>query len=79
MEVHRIAVISDAQGSYGAKRFRLPITMVILTLFPKEHRIEQERIKLTSTELVASYADFPHLSDKDMYKLIKTPSLLAGK
>lgn len=58
-------------GSCGAKRFRLPITMAILTLFPEEHRIEQERIEFTSAEPKASYAVSPHLSDKDMYKLIR--------
>lgn len=31
-------------GSCGPKRFRLPVTMAVLTLYPEEHRIEAERI-----------------------------------
>ena len=31
-------------GSCGPKRFRLPVTMAVLTLYPEEHRIEVERI-----------------------------------
>ncbi len=31
-------------GSCGPKRFRLPVTMAVLTLYPEEHRIVAERI-----------------------------------
>lgn len=31
-------------GSCGARRFRLPITMMVLTLFPEERRFEIEKI-----------------------------------
>lgn len=32
-------------GSCGPKRFRLPITMMVATLYPAEHRIETERVE----------------------------------
>lgn len=59
-------------GSCGTKRFRLPITMAILTLRPQGHRMEPERIEFGSVEPAASWADPPHLSDKDMHRLIRT-------
>lgn len=31
-------------GSCGPRRFRLPVTMMLLTLYPAEHRLETERI-----------------------------------
>lgn len=31
-------------GSCGPKRFRLPVTMAVLTLYPEEHRAETERV-----------------------------------
>lgn len=35
-------------GSCGPRRFRLPVTMMILTLYPKEHRVETEKIDCLS-------------------------------
>lgn len=31
-------------GSCGARRFRLPVTMMVLTLFPRKHRFEIQKI-----------------------------------
>ena len=32
-------------GSCGPRRFRLPVTMMLLTLYPQEHRMETERVE----------------------------------
>ena len=36
-------------GSCGPRRFRLPVTMMLLTLYPAEHRLETERIDCLAT------------------------------
>lgn len=56
-------------GSCGSRRFRLPITMAVLTLFPGEHRIEIQEIDC-QPELSENYSlnEFP---TKDMDKLIR--------
>lgn len=55
-------------GSCGPRRFHLPITMTVLTLFPDEHRIGSERIDCRpapSEETLLK--DFPQ---KDMDRLV---------
>lgn len=56
-------------GSCGPRRFRLPITMAVLTLFPGEHCIEIQKISC-QPELSENCPpdDFPQ---KDMDKLIR--------
>lgn len=56
-------------GSCGSRRFRLPITMAVLTLFPEEHRIEIQKIDC-QPEISENCPlnDFPQ---KDMDKLIR--------
>ncbi|MBD5460222.1 MAG: metallophosphoesterase family protein [Lachnospiraceae bacterium] len=56
-------------GSCGPRRFRQPVTMMVLTLFPKEHRFETERIDLLQSEPVQK--ELSELSDRDMYELIR--------
>lgn len=58
-------------GSCGRRRFRLPLTMMILTLYPKSHEFAVERIELTASALPSGGAD-TKASKKDMYKLVKT-------
>lgn len=41
-------------GSCGPKRFRLPVTMMILTLYPEEHRLETEKIDCLSAHVQIS-------------------------
>ncbi|MCM1063893.1 MAG: metallophosphatase family protein [Eubacterium sp.] len=56
-------------GSCGPRRFRLPVTMMALTLFPEEHRFEVERIDcLPRTADVEMSGAFPQ---KEMDRLIR--------
>ena len=56
-------------GSCGPKRFRLPVTMMVLTLYPAAHRLEVEKIDLTSS---APESEEPvKIPEKDRYRLIK--------
>lgn len=62
-------------GSCGRRRFRLPLTMMILTLYPGTHEIAVQRIDLPllpSTPSAQS-AEEPRqaLSERDMHKLVK--------
>lgn len=66
-------------GSCGPRRFRLPITMMILTLYPEEHRAEAAKVEFTSGEAVRDPLQNREtlqngaaaLSDRDMYRLVK--------
>lgn len=57
-------------GSCGRRRFRLPLTMVILLLYPEEHRIETQKIDFTQAVPAPSEGTV-NLSEKDMYRLVK--------
>lgn len=69
-------------GSCGPRRFRLPVTMMVLTLYPTEHRMEGEKIDCISSAALekesqkgtpgAPGRDMAQLSDKDMYRLVRT-------
>ena len=49
-EVGRLGNITCLNpGSCGPRRFRLPVTMMLLTLYPAEHRLETERIDWLAT------------------------------
>lgn len=56
-------------GSCGPRRFRQPVTMMVLTLFPGEHRFETERIDLAPD--APAEKDLPGLSERDMHELIR--------
>lgn len=61
-------------GSCGRRRFKLPLTMMILTLYPESHEIATQRIDLPLPP--ARPSAFPAgepgaLSEKDMHKLVK--------
>lgn len=56
-------------GSCGPRRFRQPVTMMVLTLFPGERRFETERIDLAAE--APGEKDLPGLSQRDMYELIR--------
>ncbi len=56
-------------GSCGPKRFRLPVTMMVLTLYPAARRLEVEKIDFTSP---ASAKEEPvKVPEKDRYRLIQ--------
>lgn len=56
-------------GSCGSRRFRLPVTMAVLTLFPDEHHIQIQKIDCLP-EL--SESDLPDaFPQKDMDRLIR--------
>lgn len=57
-------------GSCGPRRFRLPVTMTILTLFPR--RVEAERIDCLSDCPPTGEKGMPQLSRQDMYKLVRS-------
>lgn len=44
-------------GSCGPKRFRLPITMAVLTLYPEEHRIEVERVECVPATVLSGQCE----------------------
>lgn len=56
-------------GSCGPKRFRLPVTMMILTLYPAEHRIEAEQIDCLTAE--AEKKEAVKMPEQDMHGLIR--------
>lgn len=61
-------------GSCGRRRFKLPLTMMILTLYPESHEIATQRIDLPLAP--ARPTAFPvgepgELSEKDMHRLVK--------
>lgn len=57
-------------GSCGRRRFRLPLTMMILILYPQEHRTEVRRIDCSAEPEPA--AGDNRLSEQDMYRLVKS-------
>lgn len=73
---HRYGEESDGKtrylnpGSCGRRRFRLPLTMMILTLYPETHEIATERIELVPPSLPPGKT-VKELSEKDMYKLVR--------
>ena len=70
-------------GSCGPKRFRLPVTMMEMILYPEEHRAEVTRCYCESEEMggrgTAPVRD--ELSEKDLYQLVKRvmKGMRAGK
>lgn len=62
-------------GSCGRRRFRLPLTMMLLTLYPETHEIATERIELAlpPNDRPASCPGEAGeaLSERDMHKLVK--------
>ncbi len=55
-------------GSCGPRRFRLSATMMVLTLDPKERRVEVEKISLVSQKPVAAPAGTP--TGQDLYEAV---------
>lgn len=69
-------------GSCGPKRFRLPVTMMVLTLCPQKHEAEAERIDLMSGEgRGTAEPEGGEMAEKDMYRLVKkvVKGVRAGK
>ncbi len=70
-------------GSCGPKRFRLPVTMMELVLYPEEHRAEVTRLEYEAQAAgdnkTVSTKD--ELSEKDLYQLVKKvmKGMRAGK
>ncbi len=62
-------------GSCGRRRFRLPLTMMLLTLYPETHEIATERIELalppTDRPAPSPGEAGGALSERDMHKLVK--------
>lgn len=56
-------------GSCGPKRFRLPVTMMILILYPAGHRIEVEKIDFLSAE--SEKKETVKIPGQDMYRLVR--------
>lgn len=56
-------------GSCGGKRFRLPVTMAVLTLYPGEHRLEIERVECLSE--ISGETEAFRFPEKDMDRLIR--------
>lgn len=52
-------------GSCGPKRFRLPVTMMILTLYPETHRLTTEKINCLSAN------DEIIIPKQDMHRLVR--------
>lgn len=53
----------------GPKRFRLPVTMMILTLYPAKHQIEAEKINCLSAE--SEKTETVKIPEQDMYRLVQ--------
>lgn len=56
-------------GSCGPRRFHLPVTMMVLTLYPDEHRFETQMIDCSP--VLQQKEEMIRLPQKDMHKLIK--------
>lgn len=54
-------------GSCGPRRFRLPVTMMILVFYPFEHRFEIKRVDCLQVQIEKK----EKLPGQDMYKLVK--------
>lgn len=57
-------------GSCGPRRFRLPVTMMVLTLYPRDHRMEAERIECLKREDFDK-KDESGMTQQDLYRLVK--------
>ena len=70
-------------GSCGPKRFRLPVTMMELTLYSEEHRAEVTRLDCESKgpDLQETASVKEDLSEKDLYQLVRKvmKGMRAGK
>lgn len=66
-------------GSCGPRRFRLPVTMTVLTLCPEGHRLETERVDCLPA--FAGDPAIPVFPDKDMDRLVRRiiKEMKAGK
>lgn len=53
-------------GSCGQKRFRLPVTMMILTLYPAIHQLAAEKI-----DCVSASDEEVKIPEQDMYRLVR--------
>lgn len=60
-------------GSCGPKRFRLPVTMMELTLYPEEHRAEVTRLdcEAGTAKEDTNASVKSELSERDLYQLVK--------
>ena len=58
-------------GSCGPKRFRLPVTMMILALYPDEHRLEVEKIDCLSAASEKKDKDTVKMPEQDMHRLVR--------
>lgn len=59
-------------GSCGRRRFRLPVTMALLTLYPQSHEIAIERIELGKVTDVSLRERKNTSLPQDMHRLVKT-------
>lgn len=62
-------------GSCGPRRFRLPVTMMLLTLYPAEHRLETERIDCLDIPAMGKGTldtdEEMKIPEQDMYRLVR--------
>lgn len=62
-------------GSCGPRRFRLPVTMMLLTLYPAEHRLETERIDCLDISAMGKGTldtdEEMKITKQDMYRLVR--------
>ncbi len=62
-------------GSCGPRRFRLPVTMMLLTLYPDKHRLETERIDCLDIPAtgkgILNTDEEMEIPKQDMYGLIR--------
>lgn len=62
-------------GSCGPRRFRLPVTMMLLTLYPAEHRLETERIDCLDIPAMGKGTldtdEEIKIPEQDMYRLVR--------
>lgn len=62
-------------GSCGPRRFRLPVTMMLLTLYPAEHRLETERIDCLDIPAMGKGTldtdEEMKITKQDMYRLVR--------
>lgn len=58
-------------GSCGPRRFRLPVTMMILTLYPAGHRLQTERIDCLGLPPTEKGIPDAEAAGQDLYRLIR--------
>lgn len=56
-------------GSCGPRRFRQPVTMAVIEVWPREHRWEVEKIDLSPQEMAGTTAA---MSERDLSRLIRS-------